>query len=551
MCVCVCVFLSPKTPGKRLFTVVSPTFPKDFIARLGGRWQQLAYFLLGWRAADFAGKSADDMLAAFNGRKASAGPADFDTLYEGVLQLDDSEELVEWLDEQRAKLRLPPYQPVGPAQPAAVPTSSTPSVAQFPSQTGMVSGSHGVSSFPATSQLPGWHHSNPTGAQASASVSDGRAHPGSLPGGSFYPMMPYSQGPTYITYNVKDSIFSSPGSNLVRGSNNSNIGNVAITTTISERDFSRPVPDADLQNPGDLKSGPLKTAEARTSDGGIDFIPAKILSALAESRCRSVVLINRPAEAEAAAAAASSSLASSDQGTGFLVHVAADRMSAVVMTNNHVLPTPQHAADGYARFNFVMDEGGGSFFGTLDPSIFFITSPNSDEGLDCTLIGVSFFKALPQGYDAIKIPSNINPAIHRLVRDSPLMVIHHPHGLTKQFSPTGQGVRTLRAVASRIWYSTGTRAGSSGAPVFDWQWTLVALHSKFVPATLDGDPTKMKAKSGKEWVPPMPLEELEITANEGVRAEFIFAFLNKWITEHAQSKEESRLREILAHKEDE
>jgi hypothetical protein len=93
--------------------VVGPNFRKDFLAQLGGRWQQLAFLLLGWRAADFAGKTADDMLEAFHGRKATEGPADFDTLYEGVSRLEHSGELMEWLDEERVKLRLPPYQPVG------------------------------------------------------------------------------------------------------------------------------------------------------------------------------------------------------------------------------------------------------------------------------------------------------------------------------------------------------------------------------------------------------------------------------------------------------
>ena len=62
-----------------------------------------------------------------------------------------------------------------------------------------------------------------------------------------------------------------------------------------------------------------------------------------------------------------------------------------------------------------------------------------------------------------------------------LNVIHHPAGERKRAS-----IRFNRMVSEDdLWvrYERDTREGSSGAPVFNDQWEMVALHHGGVPAT--------------------------------------------------------------------
>ncbi len=61
--------------------------------------------------------------------------------------------------------------------------------------------------------------------------------------------------------------------------------------------------------------------------------------------------------------------------------------------------------------------------------------------------------------------------------------------------------------------STDTEPGSSGAPVFNDQWQVVALHHKAVPAPLKKRP---RSDSDPEWL-----------ANEGVRISAIFNLLER------------------------
>jgi V8-like Glu-specific endopeptidase len=53
-------------------------------------------------------------------------------------------------------------------------------------------------------------------------------------------------------------------------------------------------------------------------------------------------------------------------------------------------------------------------------------------------------------------------------------IIQHPNGLPKQISFYSNVV--VFAAANRIQYLTDTEPGSSGSPVFDRHWNVVALH---------------------------------------------------------------------------
>ena len=57
-----------------------------------------------------------------------------------------------------------------------------------------------------------------------------------------------------------------------------------------------------------------------------------------------------------------------------------------------------------------------------------------------------------------------------------MIVIQHPDGGPKKIVITGSVVQ--RADKTRLFYTSDTSTGSSGSPVFDVGWRVVALHQR-------------------------------------------------------------------------
>jgi V8-like Glu-specific endopeptidase len=144
-------------------------------------------------------------------------------------------------------------------------------------------------------------------------------------------------------------------------------------------------------------------------------------------------------------------------GSGFLVG------PDVVLTNHHVVGS---AADGAAtelRFDFEEDE-----YGVMrDYSGFGVTSVlAADAKLDFSLLEVA------------GCPGDTRP--HLLPRKDPIRVgdrvsiIQHPGGRPKQVSLQHNLVEYVGGDV--VQYVTSTLPGSSGSPVLDDDWKLVALH---------------------------------------------------------------------------
>ncbi len=64
-----------------------------------------------------------------------------------------------------------------------------------------------------------------------------------------------------------------------------------------------------------------------------------------------------------------------------------------------------------------------------------------------------------------------------LAVSDPVFIIRHPDGRPKEIGLTRNLVRF--AGAERIQYLTDTEGGSSGSPVFNSRWQLVALHHRW------------------------------------------------------------------------
>jgi hypothetical protein len=152
-------------------------------------------------------------------------------------------------------------------------------------------------------------------------------------------------------------------------------------------------------------------------------------------------------------------LDSGGAGTGFLT---ADDL---LITNNHVLPDEGTARAATAIFNYQQTSTG-----------------LSAEADNRELLPDDFFKtSVDDDWSAVRVAGNPSEqwgslaltAAHISVGDR-VNIIQHPNGLPKQISFYSNVV--VFAGANRIQYLTDTEPGSSGSPVFDRDWNVVALH---------------------------------------------------------------------------
>jgi V8-like Glu-specific endopeptidase len=152
-------------------------------------------------------------------------------------------------------------------------------------------------------------------------------------------------------------------------------------------------------------------------------------------------------------------------GTGFLV------APGLLMTNHHVVPDAVTATATVAEFNY-QEDGNGKLLATvrygLDPSMF-RTSPR--DLLDYTLVGLRPDPTKPasDGWGFLPLNPNADP-----VRTEHVVIIQHPNGGPKQIALTANWV--VAAQGPRLLYTTDTQSGSSGSPVFNDSWQVIAIH---------------------------------------------------------------------------
>jgi endonuclease G len=155
------------------------------------------------------------------------------------------------------------------------------------------------------------------------------------------------------------------------------------------------------------------------------------------------------------------------RGTGFVI------APGLLMTNHHVLPDEATARQAWAEFNYQQGIGGDDLLTAryqLDVSRFH-TSPVDQ--LDYTIVGIK------EGVDAqtprlekwgcVALNADATP-----VPDEHVVIIQHPLGGLKQIALTANQV--LSIWDHRLHYTTDTMPGSSGSPVFNDSWKVVAIH---------------------------------------------------------------------------
>lgn len=145
-------------------------------------------------------------------------------------------------------------------------------------------------------------------------------------------------------------------------------------------------------------------------------------------------------------------------GSGFMI--APD----LVMTNHHVIHSPEEAATAEYMFDFQLALDGATLptrvAGTRQAGLFY-TQPD----LDFTIVQIDS----PPDFGP---PLPLRPRI--VDRDDRVAIIQHPGGGLKKIS--FQGNYVAYADARVVQYYTSTMEGSSGSPVFNDAFEVVAIH---------------------------------------------------------------------------
>ena len=199
-------------------------------------------------------------------------------------------------------------------------------------------------------------------------------------------------------------------------------------------------------------------------------------------------------------------------GTGFMVS------PRLLLTNNHVLTSDREAKFSQIEFDFELDLSGElrkTVTFALDPEKFFLTNKK----LDFTLVAVSPIS--DSGQRLISRGWSVLPETDGLiVKGEYVSIIQHPNGEAKQIALREN--RVVDLLENFAHYHTDTAPGSSGSPVYNDQWELVALHHSGVPERKNG---KIQSVDGQNWEEWMGEHRIKWIANEGVFIERIVEYV--------------------------
>jgi len=196
----------------------------------------------------------------------------------------------------------------------------------------------------------------------------------------------------------------------------------------------------------------LKSADGRETTQGArnNFLPVSFLANGADVS-RSVARVVVPD--------------TNQMGTGFLC------APGILLTNFHVLQSPEAARSARVEFDFVSDDTVAPTTFRLDPDACFIF--DLVEARDYVLVGVGPRQSGPLELDYFGW-CPLSPARDKHALGEFANIIQHPDGRDKQV------VLQDNLIAARgdfvLHYLADTEGGSSGSPVFNNFWQVIALH---------------------------------------------------------------------------
>jgi len=192
----------------------------------------------------------------------------------------------------------------------------------------------------------------------------------------------------------------------------------------------------------------------------------------------------------------------------------------LLLTNRHVLGSPDEAAQSRVTFDYQLGVDGKPLVTSsfdLVPDAFFVT----DRTLDYTLVAVA-----PEGDHGRPLSdfgwNQLIGTEGKILRGHPVNIIQHPEGGYKQIVLGNN--RVLELVEHFFLYEADTLPGSSGSPVFNRQWEIVALHRRSVPRVVDGN---IMTKGGQVWREDIPERQIDWIGNKGTRVSSLIRHLQE------------------------
>ena len=199
-------------------------------------------------------------------------------------------------------------------------------------------------------------------------------------------------------------------------------------------------------------------------------------------------------------------------GTGFMVS------PHLLITNNHVLHSATEALHSDVEFNYQIGIDGlpvESRVFPLNPAAFFLT----DRHLDYSLVAVGAVEEEEEEEELSQFGwSILTQEEGTIILGEWLNIVQHPSGEPKQLALRENDL--VDVLDDFLHYRTDTAPGSSGSPVFNDQWELVALHHSGIPRR-DSE-GRILTKDGQIWYYQMGEHQIDWIANEGVRINRIF-----------------------------
>ena len=211
-----------------------------------------------------------------------------------------------------------------------------------------------------------------------------------------------------------------------------------------------------------------------------------------------------------------------DYATGFLIS------PRLLLTNHHVFGSSDEARLSEVEFNYQKNKDGawvGSEFFALQPDTFFFT----DDQLDFTVVAVA--QTARQSGKSLATFGwlTLDPQIGKVSPGEYLTIIQHPSGEDKQIALREN--QLLKIDTHTLWYRTDTAPGSSGSPVFNDVWQVVALHHSGVPEK-DANGNYLRL-DGKPYEGPLDDSKIKWIANEGIRVSRLVASLQAAYGNHS------------------
>ncbi|ANW02920.1 DNA/RNA non-specific endonuclease [Bradyrhizobium icense] len=210
--------------------------------------------------------------------------------------------------------------------------------------------------------------------------------------------------------------------------------------------------------------------------------------------------------------------------TGFMI------APTLLLTNWHVFKMPDVAGRSRVQFAYESDPLGNDRIPTwfsFAPDKFFF----NDKDLDYCVVAVDPLSK--QGTEELASFGwlRLNPQLGKADYGQFLSIVQHPGGQSKQIAIRENKLLPFDDTEDFLTYQSDTFRGSSGSPVFNDLWDVVALHHSGKP--LKDSQGRYIGHDGQPITDHKPLEhEIKWIANEGVRTSRLVADIRKQAARH-------------------